>query len=194
METGKDTRALQSAGFRQPAAQAPARAPHEEFEYQISLEPPGPRRLFQLESEKDLHERMRQEARERPSPERIGFPEEPVVTGGAPVFRTYPTGRVVAEPNYVCYERLLFEEKNSERYGWDLGFIQPLVSAGAFYWDVVTLPYHVATAPCRCYECNAGYCLPGDAVPYLAYPPEFSVSGWVIEVGTVGALFAIFPG
>jgi hypothetical protein len=94
----------------------------------------------------------------------------------------------------VCYGRLLFEQKNLERYGWDLGFITPFVSAGKFYWDVVWIPYHIWTAPCRQYECSAGYCLPGDPVPLLIYPPELSLTGTVMEAGTIVALFAIFPG
>jgi hypothetical protein len=110
------------------------------------------------------------------------------------VARTFPPAQEVVEPYYVCYNRLLFEERNSERYGWDLGFIQPFVSAGAFYWDVVALPYHLGTEPCRHYECGAGYCLPGDPVPYLLYPPELSLTGTVLEAGTIVALFGIFPG
>jgi hypothetical protein len=163
-------------------------------EYQIQLEPPGPQRLFRLESEQTLQERMRQEARQRPTLERIAFPEEPVLSTEAYVARVFPPAQEVVEPNYVCYRRLYFEDKNSERYGWDLGFVQPFLSAGIFYWDVVTLPYHMGTEPCRKFECSAGYCLPGDAVPYLLYPPELNLTGTAIEAGTIVSLFAIFPG
>jgi hypothetical protein len=163
-------------------------------EYSIQLEPPGSERLFRLESERSLQERMRQEARQRPTLQRITFPDEPVLSREAYAARTFPPATEVVEPNYVCYERLYFEEKNSERYGWDLGFVGPFVSAAEFYWDVVTLPYHLGTEPCRKYECSAGYCLPGDPVPYLLYPPELSLTGWVLEGGTAVALFAIFPG
>jgi hypothetical protein len=163
-------------------------------EYQIQLEPPGPERLFRLESEQTLQERMRQEARQRPTLERINFPEEPVLSLQAYAARPFPPAQELVEPNYVCYRRLYFEDKNSERYGWDLGFIQPFVSAGIFYWDVVTLPYHLGTDPCRKFECSAGYCLPGDAVPYMLYPPELNLTGIAAEAGTIVALFAIFPG
>lgn len=159
----------------------------------MQLEPPGPKRLFRLDSEGALQERIRQEARERPKPERVEFPEEPIVGQGTYVARAFPGRNLQVEPAYVCYGRLLFEDKNSERYGWDLGFIQPVVSLGEFYWDVVALPYHVFTAPCRQYECSAGYCLPGDPVPYLLYPPEFSVTGSVMEAGGIIGLIAIFP-
>ena len=163
-------------------------------EYQIQLEPPGPERLFRLESEPTLQERMRQEARQRPTLERIEFPEEPVLTTQAYAPRVFPPAKEFAEPYYVCYRRLYFEDLNSERYGWDIGFAQPFLSAGIFYWDLLTLPYHMGTDPCRKFECNAGYCLPGDPVPYLLYPPELNVTGSAVEAGSIVALFAIFPG
>jgi len=162
--------------------------------YKIQLEPPGPDRVFKLDSEEAFRERLRQEGRQRPTRERIEFPEEPVVSREAYTARSFPPMTEVAEPHYLCYQRLLFEDLNSERYGWDLGFIQPVVSAGLFYWDMATLAYHVGTEPCRKYECSAGYCLPGDPVPYLIYPPELSLTGTVFEAGTIVALFAIFPG
>jgi hypothetical protein len=177
-----------------PLPEAAAKVLEELPEYQIQLEPPGPERLFRLESEQTLQERMRQEARQRPTLERITFPEEPVLSTQAYSARPFPPAQEFVEPNYVCYRRLYFEDKNSERYGWDLGFIQPFVSAGIFYWDVATLPYHMATDPCRKFECSAGYCLPGDAVPYLLYPPELNLTGIAAEAGTIAALFAIFPG
>ena len=97
------------------------------------------------------------------------------------------------EPNYVLYRRLFFEERNSERYGWDLGILNPFVSAGAFYWDLALLPYQVGSLPFRRFDSNAGLCLPGDAVPYYLYPPNWSVTGSVVEAGVIVALFAIFP-
>jgi hypothetical protein len=140
---------------------------------------------------------MRQEVRERTppgsAPERIVFPEEPVLSHQAYTGRSLPPATLSVEPIYVCYDRLYFEQKNAERYGWDLGPIHPIVSAGAFFWDLVTLPYQLGTDPCRRYECSAGYCLPGSPVPLLLYPPELSLTGLAVEAGTAVALFAIFP-
>jgi len=161
--------------------------------YHLQLEPPGLQRLIRLDSEKQLNERMRQEARERPLPERIQFPEEPVISREKYAGRTFPAMAMKVEPSYLCHQRLYFEERNSERYGWDLGIVQPFVSAGTFFWDVATLPYHLATDPCRFYDSSAGECLPGDPVPYLLYPPELSMSGAVAEAGTAFVLLAIFP-
>jgi hypothetical protein len=176
-----------------PGPRGPGQEAGEPLEYHLQLEPPGLQRLIRLDSEKQLDERMRQEARERPVPERIQFPEEPVISREKYARRHFPAADMKVEPSYLCYSRLYFEERNAERYGWDLGIVQPVVSAGAFFWDVATLPYHLATDPCRFYDSNAGQCLPGDPVPYLLYPPELSMTGAVAEAGTVFALLAIFP-
>jgi hypothetical protein len=45
----------------------------------------------------------------------------------------------------------------------------------------------------RRYECNAGYYLPGDPMPFLLYPPELSFSGALAEAAIIGLGFAIFP-
>jgi hypothetical protein len=97
------------------------------------------------------------------------------------------------EPMFVCYERLYYEDKNTERYGWEFGVLQPLVSVGKFYADVLMFPYHFGTRPCQRFEADAGYCLPGDPVPYLIYPVELSLSGGLLEAGTAVGLAAIFP-
>lgn len=136
---------------------------------------------------------MRQEARERPSPERIAFPEEPILSRDRYKGRHWTPTYEIVEPQYVCHGRLLFEELNSERYGWDLGVIQPLVSAAVFYADVAALPYNAFKDFGRKFECNAGYCLPGDPVPYLIYPPEWSLTGVLAEGCAIAALIAVFP-
>src|SRR5262249_45216914 len=184
---------IQRAVFQQPMRDE--KKPAEDLqEYQIQLEPPGIERWSQLDSEASLQERMRQEARERRAKlERIYFPDEPILSKEPYAGRQFPPALVLAEPSYVCHERLLFQDLNSERYGWDLGFIQPFVSTGKFFFDAAIWPYNLVKEPCRHYECSAGYCLPGDPVPYLLYPPEFSVTGWIAEAGVVIAGFAIFP-
>jgi hypothetical protein len=106
--------------------------------------------------------------------------------------RSYPPSVELAEPNFVVYDRLYFEEKNTERYGWDFGVMQPIVSVATFYADFLTFPYHFGTRPCQRYETNAGYCLPGDPVPYLIYPIEFSVTGGLLEAGVAVGLPYIF--
>jgi hypothetical protein len=160
-------------------------------DYNIQLDVPGSQRLFQLESEAMLKERMRQEAKRYG--ERLTFPDEPILSKLPYTARQWEPQTRQVEPSYVCYGRLLFEQKNFERYGWDLGPVTPLVSAGAFFWDVLALPYHVGTRPCQQYECSAGYCLPGDPVPFLLYPPEISLTGALAEGAAVTGAFLIFP-
>ncbi|MCS6850162.1 MAG: hypothetical protein NZ700_03210 [Gemmataceae bacterium] len=170
------------------------RAPGEDTEgYTIQLEPPGLQRVMRLESEAALLERLRQEARQRPIPERIEFPVEPIVSTETYQGRYFPPAVKLVEPAYLCYNRLYFEQLNAERYGWDLGAIHPFLAAGRFYTDVITWPYRFATAPCRQYECNAGYCLPGDPVPFMIYPPELSLTGGLNQAGWMLLFFIAFP-
>jgi hypothetical protein len=164
-----------------------------EPEREIQLQPPGPERLFKLESEAALQERWRQEERQQNFPP-SAYPEEPILSTEAFRGRSFPPAAEIVEPAYVCYGRLHFEHINSERYGWELSILQPFISAAHFYWDVAWLPYHCGTEPCRKFDCDAGYCLPGDPVPLYLYPPELSATGFLAEAGTVTALFFIFPG
>jgi len=189
---------LPASGIQRTAMQAPklpgdAGASDESQDYFVQLEPPGPQRLFRLESEQSLHERMRQEALQRPSPDRIEFPSYKPLSDTPFLAREWPLQTEYAEACYVCYGRLFFEELNAERYGWDLGVIAPVVSTLYFYKDLALLPYHIGTQPFCCFDCSAGHCLPGDPVPYLCYPPKLSVPGTLAEAGTVLALMAIFP-
>ncbi len=100
-------------------------------------------------SDDTLIERWRQQNRGRKPMERILVPEDPPIPAEGYAGRNWSPMQRLVEPGYVSYGRLLFEDKNSERYGWDLGVLQPFVSAGLFYCDLVKLPYHLATDPCR---------------------------------------------
>jgi len=178
------------------AAAAPRRMPGittEQMDYLIQLLPPSPERMFRIYSEEQLHEQLRQEDRERTPKTNPIFPDEPAVTDQKYAPRQFPPMVAVAEPAYVNYKRLYFEDKNSERYGWDLGILQPVVSTGLFVGDLVLLPYHFASRPFDCVQSSAGYCLPGDPVPYLLDPPNLSVTGAVGEAGAIMGLIAIFP-
>jgi hypothetical protein len=190
------------AGLRQTALQQPPPGaggqpiggpPEDNTAYRILLEPPGPERLFKLESEKNFFQRIRQEGRNETPPNISVFPREPILSPTPYMGRRWPAVSETAEANFVCYRRLLYEQKNFERGGWDLGAVTPVVSALAFYKDFVLMPYHSGTDVCRCYECSSGYCLPGDPVPFLLYPPEPSLTGALAEAAVVTGVFAIFP-
>jgi len=176
----------------QPAADIAS--PVEAYKEQILLEPPSPEALFgRLDSEKMLEQRMRQQAMQRQPPDTVQFPERPSLPKEQYKGRAFAPQAIMAEPNFVGYNRLYFEEKNAERYGWDLGFIQPVISVLYFYKDAAFLPYHFMTRPCQRYETSAGYCLPGDPVPYILYAPEISVPGTLLEGAAVIGLLAAIP-
>ncbi|HZV05157.1 MAG TPA: hypothetical protein VE999_08760 [Gemmataceae bacterium] len=175
----------------------------EEFEtpapYTIQLEPPSIYRVaISVESDAQLHERIRQENRERKMPggkmpERLVFPNDPIISTDTYQGRKWYPMRLEVAPYYLCHGRLAFQQINFERYGWDLGPFSPLASAGMFLFDFVAWPYKAAKEPCRRIEYNTGWCLPGDPVPFLLYPIQLSPTGFVAEVGTILTLVAVFP-
>jgi len=160
---------------------------------QVQLDPPGPFRLFEFKSEKGLEETLIQEARNRNPPDKITFPEEPILTRERYYGRNWPPMVCSVEPYYVGYNRLLFEQKNAERFAWDLGPVGAVISPLVFFKDLMLLPYHSFTDPFRCYEYNTGYPLTGDPVPLLLYPPEISFTGALAETSAILAVLAVFP-
>jgi hypothetical protein len=160
---------------------------------------PDPKRVFRLETEAALRERMARDSRQGMNPlalkYEIIFPEYPSIPSAMHQFaHVWPPLAEMTKAPFVCYRRLYFEEINMERYGWDFGpVLSPLVSQGTFYLNLVFLPYHIAMDPCRRFECNSGYCLPGDHVPLLLYPPHWSWTGAAAEAAAIGLCFVIFP-
>jgi len=154
---------------------------------------PGPNALFKLESEASWMERMRQDSRSKGTLERLVFPDEPPVSNEKYAGRDWKAHRLEVEPSYVCYGRLYFEDKNAERYGWDLGAIHPVLSTTKFWYDCAMLPYNMFSDPCHRMESSAGYCLPGDPVPLMLYPPKLSLTGFIAEAGVAVGLVFIFP-
>ena len=162
-------------------------------DFPVTKELPGLDRLTRRESEKELFNRIRQETRKRPGSERALFPEEAPIAKEKYSPRQYPVGQIKVEPAYVCHGRLIFEQPNFERYGYDFGFFQPAVSTVITMCDVFTMPYQCCKRPFQQYDTSAGKCLPGDAVPLLLYPLEPSLTGLLGEgLAGVGLLFA-FP-
>jgi hypothetical protein len=183
--------------IRQVQALQPPRTPStfisDQMDYLIQLLPPSAERMFRIYPEDQLREQIRQESREKTPPERAIFPEERPVTTEKYAARLFPGRVALAEPAYVNHKRLYFQDINSERYGWELGFAQPFVSTGKFFVDLALVPYRFASRPCDCIESSAGDCLPGDPVPYLCYPPVLSTTGALGEAGAILGLIAIFP-
>ncbi|HUR55556.1 MAG TPA: radical SAM family heme chaperone HemW, partial [Gemmataceae bacterium] len=98
------------------------------------------------------------------------------------------------EPTFVVHRRLHFEEKNAERYGWDLGAVQPLVSTLYFYRDTLLWPQSLVSGLVKGpWDTSAGKCLPGSPVPYYVYPLGLTVTGTVAEAGLITGLSFILP-
>jgi hypothetical protein len=182
---------LGSAARGQDAAPQPKPAP---AAFQTA---PEPDRVFRLESESLLFQRMAREALEGKTPLGLSytavFPVYPPVPPPEYPPRAWEALVERVEPAYLCYDRLFFEQINAERYGWSLGPLHPLISAGIFFFDVATLPYHAGTDPLRCYECNSGYALPGDLMPLLLYRPDLNLPGIVAQTVAIGLVFVFFP-
>jgi hypothetical protein len=127
------------------------------------------------------------------------FPElQPLVPPGTPyVARTVklPPGRGIYEPAFVIHRRLHFEEKNSERQGWDLGFFQPFVSTASFYKNALLWPNSLVSGlEVGFWDTSAGKCLPGTPTPYYLYPPGLTVSGMMAEAAAfTGGTFILHP-
>jgi hypothetical protein len=159
----------------------------------IDLTPPGHEKLFRLESERSWKERLQQKRRHKGLQDPLEFPKEPSVSKEVYAGRAWPCSTEYAEPNYVCYRRPYFEQVNLQRYGWDLGFVTPAVSTSKFFWDVFWLPHNLATEPGRHFECNRGYCLPGDPTPLYWYPPNPSLTGMAAQGAALTGVLYAFP-
>lgn len=105
----------------------------------------------------------------------------------------YSPTQLALEPSYVVHRRLFFEELNSERYGWDLGILQPFVSSAYFYKDVLLWPGHIMSNFKERFDTNAGKCLPGTPVAYYLYPPQLTIRGGLWETAAVVGTIMLLP-
>ena len=106
---------------------------------------------------------------------------------------TYPVAQSILEPGYVMHRRLYFEELNSERYGWEVGFAQPALSTLLFYKDTFLYPAKLASNIWERYDTSAGKCLPGSPVPYLYYPEPVDAFGLAVGAGAIVGVTAVLP-
>ncbi|MCS7046521.1 MAG: hypothetical protein NZO58_09215 [Gemmataceae bacterium] len=145
------------------------------------------------ESEAQFNERLRQEYFSRPGAPRVSFPDHPPLTKEVYAGRNFKPMVEVIEPGFVMHRRLYFEQPNFERHGWELGYLTPLLSAGSFVSNVVTLPYHVFTRPWDPWDSSAGKLRPGDNPPLLWYRPEYSHTGLLGQAAAVAGFVLTFP-
>jgi hypothetical protein len=162
----------------------------DQIDFYVRTELPDPGRLFGRESERQFFERIRQDAKSRLGSGPVLFPQQTVISKEPYQGRTFPQVVSRVEPAYVAHRKLLFEQPNFERGGWDFGPVQPALNLGIFYYDVALLPYHYWTRPHDHLETSAGKCLPGDPSPLLLYCEPWSWTGAAAQAGTVvGGVF-----
>jgi hypothetical protein len=102
--------------------------------------------------------------------------------------------KLMVEPGFVIHRRLHFEEKNSERYGWDLGLMTPFVSTASFYKNILLWPSSLATSVVIGeMDTNKGKCLPGSPTPYYLYPQGLTITGGVAEGLVITGLSFVIP-
>jgi hypothetical protein len=144
-----------------------------------------------LESERELYERIRQEQRDQGA--RATFPPDVAVAPPGVTYqgRAWPCFISTIPASVTSYHPLYFEDRNVERYGWDAGIFQPMLSAGKFYLDLAMLPYNIGQQFPWSLEYNAGYALPGDPEPYRIYVPRLSCTGAALESLAVLGIIAL---
>ncbi len=165
----------------------------DQIDFFIRPELPDPDRLFGRESERQFFERIRQDAKSRLGSAPVLFPQQVPVSKDTYQARSFPRAQSTVEPSYVSHRKLLFEQPNFERGGWDFGAAQPVIGLGIFYYDMALLPYHYWTRPHEHGETSAGKCLPGDPSPLLYYCEPWSWTGAAAQGSViVGGVF-LFP-
>jgi hypothetical protein len=96
--------------------------------FRLNLTPPQPQDLFRFETEEKVRQRFRAYLKNFPQ---VEFPPASEATPARELApRLGPHLVATAEPAYLCYQRLWFEQTNSERYGWSFGVLQPFISTG----------------------------------------------------------------
>lgn len=164
-------------------------------DYGIEIEPPRLNQLYRLKTEAELRRQIAEDIKHRPQEAgtTVEFPTYRKLTDEPYSARQFGGLIKQIEPNYVAYRRLYAEERNSERFGWWLGPIQPLWSAASAWKDMALIPYKVGARPYQRFDTSAGLCYPGDPVPYLIPPPELSVPGTIAEGTLLWGLFLAIP-
>ncbi|MCI0685267.1 MAG: hypothetical protein L0Y71_24480 [Gemmataceae bacterium] len=184
------TQARQAVASQVPAGGRPYATMEADAEY-FRTDLPGLDRLFERKSESQFYDTVRAEAQARG--QRQVFPQRVPVSREKFQPRRFEQMVGTVEPAFVMHRRVLFEQPNFDRHGWELGNLQPGISTLRFVYDVVALPYHTWTRPLEHWDSSAGKCLPGDAVPLYLYREQLSFTGLVAQAGVVAGGFVAFP-
>lgn len=104
---------------------------------------------------------------------------------------------------------LFFEEPNLERLGYTqrifvdicgyetdpvvAEYLQPVISGAKFFGNALTIPYNLGVQPCWEPIYTLGVDRPGSPVPYRKYKIPLSVTGAILEAGTICPLVFAIP-
>ncbi|MFO0935475.1 MAG: hypothetical protein U0798_03040 [Gemmataceae bacterium] len=135
------------------------------------LVPPKREDVFRFDSDKVLEERIRREApiTAEKRPQDVYFPPVSKPEYAKTLARSMPSMQVTIEPAYVTHRRLFFEQKNTERAGWDYGTAQPIISAFHFYADCDSaVPHGVEFHGTVRHECRQVSARQPDAVAVVS--------------------------
>ncbi len=150
--------------------------------------------VFRLDGDAVRNRRIQKELGDKMDEFPRPAPLVPPGTAYAAKTANYPPVMAKVEPSYVIHRRLYFEEPNAERAGWDMGAIQPILSAYRFTRDCVFLPQNFASGFWKNrWDTSAGKCQPGAPTPYYLYPRGYTVSGMLWQVPLTVGLVYIFP-
>ncbi len=121
--------------------------------------------------------------------------QTPAIKHETGVGRNWGTLAYLWEAPGYYHSPLYFEEPGLERFGNEVPFVQPVLSAGSFLGNAATLPYQMWTegnGPIACkYDMQEDR--PGDCVPYSWQRLPLSATGALAETGTVLGLIFIIP-
>ncbi len=121
------------------------------------------------------------------------FAQAGVVAAPVNASHNWPTFTYAWEASAVPHNPLWFEDVNLERYGYTHGILQPWISGGRFFINVVFLPYHIVAEPPGTLEYPLGYYRPGDAAPPVRQIKPVKPLAAVAEAAFIIGMIIILP-
>lgn len=98
------------------------------------------------------------------------------------------------EPTNLWYYPLYFQDTGLERYGHThKPWVQPFVSTGKFFGQVVTLPYRMTLDPPTCPQYSLGYYQPGEWAPKKKYQLPFNEEAAATQFLWMTGFFLLIP-
>lgn len=141
------------AGKDVPKGRKPAAAGAEK-DLAFKLETPPPKKLFRLQGESAFLDAARRDLRDVTKTTEVPQDAKGASPPRPPAPTAMPPQQGFFAPHVVCHLPLYFEQRRPERDAKYVPPVQPVISAGRFYADVVLLPIKaVVQLPWRL-QCN----------------------------------------